>query len=324
MSRTRTLPELVQSIRSFQESRTLLTALELDVFSAVENGATAEEAARSCGADPGAMARLLDALVALGALLKRGGVYRVTHDSAQLIPAREGLLHTVHLWEAWSTLTACVKAGTAVAGHGPEGLGTERTQAFIAAMHARAWEAAGETLRLLGALGEAGEGQMLDIGGGSGAFSLAFARHFPELKIELLDLGPVTAIARKNVQDAGLEGRIAIRAGDMRTAAFGQGFDLVLLSAVLHMFGEAEARGLIHRAAGALGPGGRLIIREFLLEEDRTAPLASALFSLNMLVATPQGRSYTETELRQWMVEAGLVEIARPDPEGDVMLGTKA
>jgi predicted O-methyltransferase YrrM len=265
---------------------------------------------------------LLNALVVLGALFKRGDVFRCTAESKALGPARAGLMHTVNLWENWSTLTGCVKAGTAIGlgPRNPDGLADERTRSFISAMHARAREAAEETVHLAGAHDAK---RMLDVGGGSGAFSMAFARACPELHAEILDLGPVTSLAEEYIREAHLQDRVSVHPGDMRSADFGEGYDLVLLSAVCHMFGEEENRDLIRRSAQALLPGGRLVIREFILEEDRTAPASAALFAINMLVGTERGNAYTEGEYRDWMEDAGLIDFSRPDSEGDVLLGRK-
>jgi SAM-dependent methyltransferase len=109
----------------------------------------------------------------------------------------------------------------------------------------------------------------------------------------------------------------------MRTADFGQGHDLVLLSAVCHMWSEDDNRALIKRCARALVPGGHLVIREFILNEERTTPPFAAIFAINMLVGTEHGNSYTEGEYRTWMTEAGLGAIARPDPQGDVLVAAK-
>jgi SAM-dependent methyltransferase len=109
----------------------------------------------------------------------------------------------------------------------------------------------------------------------------------------------------------------------MRTAEFGEGFDLVLLSAVCHMFSEDENRSLIQRCARALVSGGHLVIREFILQEDRTGPAHAALFALNMLVGTEHGNTYTESQYRTWMQEAGFATVTRTDPEGDVLVGAR-
>jgi SAM-dependent methyltransferase/DNA-binding CsgD family transcriptional regulator len=321
MEKTRTLANLVQSARAFQESRVLLTALELDVFTTIGEGATAAETARKLGTDPRATEMLLNALVAVGALVKGDAVFRCTVESKALGPARPGLLHMVHLWDTWATLTECVKSGRAVRSRGPEGFPEARTRAFIAAMHARAQESARETVRLSG-IHDAK--RMLDVGGGSGAFSIAFAKTCPELRAEILDLGAVVPLAEEYIREAGLQNRVRVRPGDMRTADFGEGFDLVLLSAVCHMFGEDENRSLIQRCARALVPGGHLVIREFILQEDRAGPPHAALFALNMLVGTEHGNTYTEGEYRNWMEEADLGTITRPDPEGDVIVASKS
>jgi SAM-dependent methyltransferase/DNA-binding CsgD family transcriptional regulator len=321
MEKTRSLSNLVQSARAFQESRVLLTALELDLFTTIGEGATAAETAQKLGTDPRATEMLLNALVAVGALVKGEAVFGCTAESKALGPARPGLLHTVHLWDTWATLTECVRSGRAVRSRGPEGFPEARTRAFIAAMHARAQESARETVRLSG-IHDAK--RMLDVGGGSGAFSIAFAKTCPELRAEILDLGAVVPLAEEYIREAGLQNRVRVRPGDMRTADFGEGFDLVLLSAVCHMFGEDENRSLIQRCARALVPGGHLVIREFILQEDRAGPPHAALFALNMLVGTEHGNTYTEGEYRNWMEEADLGTITRPDPEGDVIVASKS
>jgi Methylase involved in ubiquinone/menaquinone biosynthesis len=320
MEKTRSLSSLMQASRAFQESRVLLTALELDVFAALGEGATAAELSLKLGTDPRATEMLLNALVAVGALLKRDGVFRCTEESKALGPARMGLMHMVHLWDTWSTLTECVKSGKTTASRGPESFPEARTRAFIAAMHARAKENAEQTARLSGIRDAK---RMLDVGGGSGAYSIAFAKSCPELNAEILDLGAVVPLAEEYIRGAGLQSRIRVRSGDMRTADFGEGFDLVLLSAVCHMWSEDENRALIKRCARALVPGGHLVIREFILEQDRTAPPFAAIFAINMLVGTEHGNSYTEGQYRTWMTDAGFGAIVRPDSQGDVLVGPK-
>ena len=320
MEKTRSLQDLMQAGRAFQESRVLLTALELDVFAALGEGASAPELSSQLATDARATEILLNALVAVGALLKRDGVFRCTEESKALATARAGLLHMVHLWDTWSTLTECVRSGKATVTRGPESFPEARTRAFIAAMHARARDNAGETARLSGIRDAK---HMLDVGGGSGAYSIAFAKACPALHAEILDLGAVVPLAEEYILEAGLQDRVRVRPGDMRTADFGEGYDLVLLSAVCHMWGEDDNRALIKRCARALVPGGHLVIREFILNEDRTAPPFAAIFAINMLVGTEHGNTYTEGEYRTWMTEAGLGAIVRPNPQGDVLVAAK-
>jgi len=316
MAEPRTLPELMEAVRAFQESRVLLSALELDVLDACGNGATAAAVAGSIGADPRATGMLLDALAALGVLVKRDGHYRCTGAGAALARERAGMLHMAHLWHTWSALSECVRSGRPAQAGPPGG----QVQDFMAAMHARAQSFTGEAVRRVGVQGVR---RLLDVGGGPAAFAIAFAQAEPGLSADVLDLAPVQPIAEAHIRAAGLADRVRVRVGDLRRDDLGEGYDLVLVSAICHMLGEAENRDLLSRCARALAPGGRVAIREFILEPDRTGPPRSALFALNMLVGTEHGNAYTEAEYRGWMEQAGLGAIVRPDPGGDWMIGRK-
>ena len=139
----------------------------------------------------------------------------------------------------------------------------------------------------------------------------------------MFDQPAVLAIARRHIREAGLEERISTRVGDLRTDEFGGGYDLVLISAICHMLSEEENRNLLARAYRALAPGGRVVIQDFLLRADKTGPRTAALFSLNMLVNTQAGASYSEEEYTLWLREAGFGEVRRiplPGPAG-VLVG---
>jgi cyclopropane fatty-acyl-phospholipid synthase-like methyltransferase len=97
----------------------------------------------------------------------------------------------------------------------------------------------------------------------------------------------------------------------LRTDEFGGGYDLVLISAICHMLGVKENRDLLARVHRALAPGGRVAIQDFLLRPDKAGPRAGALFSLNMLVNTRGGASYSEEEYTAWLREAGFGEVRR-------------
>jgi (2Fe-2S) ferredoxin/SAM-dependent methyltransferase len=306
--------EITVPLRAFMESRVLLTALELDAFTAVGAGATAEAVASGRGADVGATERLLDALVSLGFLEKRGGAFANTPLAARFLAkgsrddARDALTHNLSLWRRWSTLTDAVRAGHAVGVPEMADRGDDWTVPFIAAMHRGAAQRAPLVVQ---AVGTEGVRRMLDVGGGSGAYSIAFARARATLHAEILDLPPVLPIAAGHVAEAGLTDRVATRAGDLRTDGLGSGYDLVLLSSICHMLGPEENRDLLSRAARALAPGGRVVISDFVLGEDGAAPRQAVLFSINMLVGTPSGRSYRESDYAAWLGAAGLAGVER-------------
>ena len=301
--------ELAQSIRGFQESRVILTALELDLFTAIQSGATAAQAAAAAGTEARATEMLLHALASLDLVRKEGAVFHNAPVAARFLAAgspasaRMAMLHTARLWHRWSGLTECVRKGTAA----PEERGADDTEAFIAAMHNNARQRAVQLAQAVAA----GAMRMLDVGGGSGAYAIAFAQANAKLRAEVFDQPAVLAIAERHIREAGLEERIATRVGDLRTDEFGGGYDLVLISAICHMLGEEENRDLLARVYRALVEGGRVAIQDFLLRADKTGPRAGALFSLNMLVNTRGGASYSEEEYTAWLRETGFGEVRR-------------
>jgi (2Fe-2S) ferredoxin/predicted O-methyltransferase YrrM len=318
--------DLNEMIRAFMPSRAALTALELDVFTAVGSGASSQQVAERIHTDRRATEMLLNALASLKLLEKREDRFFNTPISARFFEegsrdnARPALLHTAQLWHRWSTLTDCVGAGTSVAA-GSRALSW--VTAFISAMDRNARERARQVVE---AVDTAGIKRMLDLGGGSGAYSIAFARAVPELRSDLLDLGDVIPLARENIRKAGLVDRIAVREGDMLRSPLGQNYDLVLASAICHMFSPEENRGLFERAYASLAPRGRFVVQDFILEPDKTAPRQAALFSLNMLVGTRAGSSYSEPEYAGWMRNAGFSDVRRvrlPGPSS-LMTGIRA
>jgi (2Fe-2S) ferredoxin/SAM-dependent methyltransferase len=321
-----TLPDrFEQMIRGFMPSRCLLTALELDIFAAVGDGATAEQVGKRINANARAAGMLLNALVALGLLGKNGDDYQNTPESARFFRQgsrdnqRDGLLHTANTWHRWSTLTDAVRSGTRVPIARDQN--SEWTRNFIAGMQRIAKERAPLVVKALGA---AGIRRILDLGGGSGAYSIAFAKARPGLQCNILDIPEVVPLTAEYVRQAGVSAQVKIRKGDMLEDDFGSGYDLIMLNAICHMFSEEQNRDLFRRARRALGPNGRLAVQDFILNPDKTGPQHAALFSLNMLVGTEAGASYSEIEYKQWMEAAGLTEVCRinlPGPSG-LIVGT--
>jgi predicted O-methyltransferase YrrM len=318
--------DLLRLVRGFQASRVVLTGLELDVFSAVGSGANADAVARSRAADARGMTVLLNALTALGLLTKQGDVFACTPAAARFLAAgstddaRDALKHNLSLWQRWSTLTEAVVAGHAVLSEELRARGDAWTVPFIAAMHRNA---ALRAPLVVAAVGAAGVERLLDVGGGSGAYSIAFAQANPELEAEILDLESVVPIAQRHVREAGLETRIRTRVGDLRRDELGSGFDLALVSAICHMLGPEDNRALFARIRKALVPGGRVVVQDFIVDETGTAPAHAALFAVNMLVGTEAGSTYSAAEYRAWLQGAGFAEVRLVELPGpsDLVIG---
>jgi (2Fe-2S) ferredoxin/SAM-dependent methyltransferase len=308
-----TLPDrLEQMIRGYMPSRCILTALELDIFTAVEEDANAEEIGKRVHANARAVGMLLNALVVLGLLSKSGEEYKNTPESTRFFVQgskdnhRNGLLHIADIWHCWSTLTDAVRTGTRIPidrGDAPEW-----TRNFIAGMQHNAKNRAP---LLVKALGTVGVRRVLDLGGGSGAYSIAFAKADPEVGCQILDVPEVVPLTTEYVSQAGVSSQVSVRPGDMLQDDFGSGYDIIMLNAICHMFSAEQNRDLFRRAYQALAPSGRLVVQDFILNPDKAGPQHAALFSLNMLVATDAGASYSELEYTGWMKAAGFTGVCR-------------
>jgi (2Fe-2S) ferredoxin/predicted O-methyltransferase YrrM len=320
-----TLPDrLNEMIRGFMPSRCVLTALELDIFTAVGDGANAEQVGTRIHANARAAGILLGALVSLGLLAKTGDEYKNTPETARFFVQgskdnqRNGLLHSANIWHRWSTLTEVVRRGT----HIPIDAAStpEWTTNFIAGMQRNSKDRAPLVVK---ALGKTGVRRILDLGGGSGSYSIAFAKASPEAQCEILDLPEVVPLTTEYVSKASVAEQVRIRAGDMLHDDFGSGYDIVMLNAICHMFSEEQNLDIFRRARKALAPNGRLVVQDFILNPDKTGLQHAALFSVNMLVGTDAGASYSEVEYASWMKAAGFTEVNRiklPGPS-DLIVG---
>jgi (2Fe-2S) ferredoxin/predicted O-methyltransferase YrrM len=307
------LPDrLDQMIRSYWPSRCLLTALELDIFTAVGEGANAEQIGARIQAKARSVGMLLNALVSLGLLAKCGDTCKNTPESARYFVQgskdnhRNGLLHIANIWHSWSTLTDAVRQGTRVATDRDGS--PEWTRNFIDAMQHNAKDRAPIVAKTLGT---SGVRRILDLGGGSGVYSIAFANASPDIQCEILDVPEVVPIAIEYVQKAGVSSQVKVRPGNMLQDDLGSGYDIIMLNAICHIFSEEQNRELFRRTHRALAPNGRLVVQDFILNPEKTGPQQAALFSLNMLVNTEAGASYSEPEYAAWMKAANFTEIQR-------------
>ena len=317
--RDRLTIEALTSLGSqYMESRILLTAVRLGLFAVIGRSgpAAAAEVADASGTDPRACGMLLDALCALDLLEKRDGRYLVPPDRTEfLVPGGahyvgDILGHHERLWARWSRLTEVVTSGRPVPRDEQPGFREDEgaRRDFILGM---ANIGAAGARELVLALDPRGPLTLLDLGGGPGTYALAFAEHDPDLRAVVFDLPEVVPIAEERIAARGLAHRVSTAAGDYLVDELPGGNDLVLVSNIIHSLGDDEVKALFRRAHRALKPGGRLMLKDFYVEEDRTAPLWPAVFSVNMLVGTERGRSYSEGEVRGWLADEGFTAGAR-------------
>jgi SAM-dependent methyltransferase len=325
------LQQLREAVYGFRRSRIILTAFELGLFSKLADQALGSaQLAKIIGTDARATDRLLSALCAIGLIKKSKGQFANTRIARDLLVAGKprfmaGLAHSASQWQSWHTLSAAVRHGGTVCSRkaGPDPAEAKRLTGFIAAMHERATPQAPAIVRLLDL---ANVKCCLDIGGGSGAYAMALVRANTNIHAVVFDLPAVVPLAEEYIRHGGLADRVKTVAGDFEADPLGGAFDLAFLSAILHGNSAAQNRALLRKAAEALNPRGQLVVQDFIMAEDRTTPAFGALFALNMLVGTEAGDTYTESQVRGWMEEAGLAEIVRRDTAfgASLMIGRKA
>lgn len=322
-----TLKDINFLSRSFQQSRIFLTAFELGIFTILGDAdKRSEEISREINTDPRATDRLLNALCATGAVQKVNNRFR-NSDAAKkyLVEGRPeyqaGMMHSVNLWDSWSNLTMSVKSGSAVNQDSVEERDEKWFKPFIAAMHNRAFA---EAPSLIGEIDLTGVKKVLDVGGGSGAYSMAFAGAGADIRATVFDLPNVITLTEQYVKDAGLEAKVNTIPGDFNTDELPKGYDLVFLSAIIHMNSPEQNIRLIKKAGRALNKGGRVVISDFIMDDDRITPHFGAFFALNMLVNTKSGDTYTESEIKGWFEQAGITFVERKEtPSTGIIIGRK-
>ncbi|MEW6187951.1 MAG: methyltransferase [Thermodesulfobacteriota bacterium] len=305
--------KVMAEARNFMMSRVILTAAELDLFTRLSKGpASAEALAKDLDLDLKGLTRLLDALVVAGLLAKEEGVYRNTDQGVFLTAghpetALPMVLHMNTLWSTWSVLTEVVRKG-----QGKQQIKAgirfdeKAMTAFIGAMHVGA---RGMAAQIAETVDLSPYKKVLDVGGASGTYTIAFLRENPNLRAVLFDQKNVIPIARERLQQEGLETRVDLVPGDFYKDELPGGCDLALLSAIIHQNSPDENLMLFQKVFRALAPGGVILIRDHIMDESRTRPPAGAVFALNMLVNTGGGDTYTLSEVKTGLEKAGFIEV---------------
>jgi 2-polyprenyl-3-methyl-5-hydroxy-6-metoxy-1,4-benzoquinol methylase len=311
------LIELRRLYNGFQASRIILTANNLGVFDHLKKPKSARGLAKALRADLRAVELLLNALTAIGLLGKRKNSYLNAPTANRYLlkdsPHYQGniLRHIDTLWKNWSMLDDVVRTGK------PSRMASDHAS-FIMGMHNLSVLKA---RKILGAVGLRGVKTALDLGAGPGTYSIEMARR--GISVTLFDTPDTIKIARKVAREAGVKG-IRFKGGDFFVDDIGGGYDLILISQIFHAYSEEMNVSLLKKCRAALNPGGRVVVQEFPLNEDRTSPLQGALFAINMLVHTEGGRTYTPREMGGWLRGAGLERVNSMNLEDNLLISGAA
>ena len=317
MPRELSLAEIFQ-LGYYWETKLLLTAVRLDVFSALDGKhKTVREVATMLGAHEQMLELLLNALVAMRLLEKNGEAYgnstvAATHlvrHSSQYI-GHLLLLHDAE-WENWGKLAQTIKTGQRQIDRHVFETDPELGSNVLAVLHRIGQQSGPDLAKRLQLSGTV---RMLDLGGGAGTNAIAFCRVYPELTATVFDLPATLRLTERTVKEAGLESRIALRSGDFNRDSLGGPYDLVLMSDILHYQDFSTNAALVQKVYSHLALGGRLVIKDRFLDEAGTGPAWTTAFAVHILVNTQQGACYKTTDAIQWMTQAGFhspVELER-------------
>lgn len=292
------------------QSAALKGAIDLGLFTAVAEGhSTVPAIAAKCGASERGTRILCDYLTVAGLLTKTAGAYGVTPESAAFLDQRSPMYlgcaaqfmnHAMH-YQASADVAKVVRQGTTLL-NGREILDVENQVwvDFAQGMMPMMFPAAQFMSAQLSA-----PKRLLDIAAGHGIFGVMAAVRHAELQVDALDWPAVLAVAESNARRFGVAERWHKREGSALELDFGTGYDVIYLTNFLHHFDTAECTAILRKCRAALLPGGTLATLEFVPNEDRVTPAASAAFSMTMLLNTPAGDAYTFAELAGMLREAG-------------------
>lgn len=305
---------LVDLLWGFAECRVLITAVELEVFTHIARGHnTAPAIARQSASSERGVRILLNALVSMRLLSKSRNVYALVPVSeTHLVRGRKGymganVLHTIHLWERWSTLTEAVRRGTAIDLGSARERGKQFFPVLVEALFPRNYPIACEACDKLGVGTTWQNLRVLDVAGGSGPWSLPVAERDPGSRVTLLDFPEPVEVAKRFAKKHKVLNQIEFVESDLWEVEWGSSqFDLVLFGHICHSEGAKKTREMIRRAFRALKPGGKLLIAEMVADDQRSEANSWALmFAVNMLVNTEEGDTFTFAEYRRWCKAAG-------------------
>lgn len=307
---------LINLGRSYWESKVLFTAVNLKIFTILhKKRRKAFDIANILSLNLSATNKLLNALVSLKLLKKEGNYYKNTvFSNFYLVEDKNTYLgHMVHhcenLWEYWGNFEESIKSGQPVAFRlSNKSLSYKhRLKDYIYAMHDIGSVVAGEVAKHINI---SHYKNMLDLGGGSGAYSIVFTRNNPKLRATILELSDVLKHTNKFIQKAKAKKQINTISSNCLEDHFGEEeYDLILVSNLIHIYDPLNNKKIISKAFQALIKKGKIAVHGLFLNNNKTSPKEATLFNLNMFIGTISGRVYTQIEVKNWLKEIGFKNI---------------
>lgn len=313
VSPLKTFEAFRDAISAYRLPRILLTALELDLFTAVGRRRwTVSALAKKLGVSERGLAILLRNLASAGVMLKRGAIYRngivaATTLNAKSADYRRGYLNLLRSqWADWGQLTESVRTGQPVEDNTPSD-DSEYRREFSWAMHHRSVDIAPHVVAQIPLKGVK---TLLDLGGGPGTYALEFLKQHPALQATVADRKPALDVAREIAGSVPYGRRLSYLPLDFFKDKIPTRYDVIWFSNVLHIYSPTDNQRLFRRIADALNPGGRLLIQDaFLTDSEGLQPQEASLFAATMLLFTEGGNTYGVKDTTTWLRKAGFARV---------------
>jgi SAM-dependent methyltransferase len=303
---------LMQTMWGYAPPLILAAAVRNGVFDVLAEGPKPiEEIAARTGASERGLRSILNALTGLGFLSREGSQYRLTPESdAFLVSGRPAYFggmfaHNQRLVRVWLDLADVVKTGKPASALNQEETGSEFFQELVVPLFSVNLAPARILGKELGIASLERPYRVLDLAAGSGVWGIGVAQQSPLVTVTAVDWPAVLSVTRQFAERNEMAERFSYIGGDLAEADFGSGYDLAILGHILHSEGEQRSRQLLRKTFGALAPGGRLAIAEYLVNDDRTGPPMGLIFGVNMLLNTAEGDTFSFEEISRWLAEAG-------------------
>jgi len=300
------------------QSFTLQAGVKLDIFTAIGDSAVkGADLAKKLDADPRGLAMLLNALAAMGLVNKKGASYENSEAGKRfLVKGSEEyvgymIAHFQHTVSAWTRLAEFVSTGkAALAEHD---MTEAQRENFLMGMHTLASAVARNVASLIDLSACT---HLLDLGGGPGTYAIHFCLANPFLKATIYDRPESEPYAMGMIRKFALPERIDFAGGNYLREEIPGTYDAAWMSHILHGEGPEDCIKILKKTVSALRPGGMVYVHDFILDDTLAQPLFPAIFSLNMLVNTSKGQSYSESQIKTMLSESGVKEIRRLEITG--------
>jgi len=301
-------------------SEFVFTSLELNIFGLLADGpATVDRLAAQTGYDADGLSRFLSSLVALDLIVEHEGVFSNGPLAARrLTPGNSAylgdfLLYRRYFSSHWRRLGPRIRGGVRANERSVDESSqqySERTLAYVRALDIQAQLKCAESLEYLKAMFGQAPRQLLDVGGGAGAWCRALRRQWPDLRTVLFELPDTIWAARKLYPDPKAWEGIQTVAGTVLAPCIGgEHFDVILLSNIIHAYGPLEATDILRNFTACMTPGGTILVHDYLTDLHDVDPVKGALYDLHMLINTYNGRVYRLEEMLAMLNGAGLKDI---------------